>query len=593
MHSKDSRNYRSLSGMNPSRRDFLKLMGKAGGAFLALPLISSSAAGAASGTIKPGRVVVRTPERIILRNGLITDGTGKKAYLGNLLIEESIIKEISRGDIRTEARELDCTNKVISPGFIDMHSHMDWYLPINGCSELKTPFTAQGITTFVAGNCGYGVAAFKKDSSYRDMLEVRTGGLFELKWNTMEEYFSHLHKNGMSHNLLNLAGHGMTRTSIRGFDATPLNSDEMKEMLYLLEEAMDQGACGVSFGLQYEPGVFASLDEISQIAELVKKKDKILTVHLKAYSSLSGTYPLKVFGTPHNLLAIRDMLDIARQTGVRLQISHLIFVGSRTWKNYEQALSMIDEAIKQGVDVKFDTYSYHCGTSIINVFMPEWFLARVPGVYEDKSAMRKLRIEAALILRLLGFGFEDIQITYAKHDELNQFNGMFLSDIAKARGISGFENFVDFARRSGGVARVLNHKYSNPEIVEALIRHPASLFMTDASPASQGVQNPACYGNFPRFFQWIRDKNLISLEDAVYKCSGSSRQRFKINDRGILQKGLAADITVFDYNSIRDNNTVTETDKTPSGIAAVFINGKQVVSESDVDGSINAGVVVT
>ena len=593
MHSKHNCNCKPVSGMNLSRRTFLRLVGKAGGAFLTLPFFASNAVGTASGTIKPGRFGVHNPERFLLKNGLITDGTGKEAYLGNLLIENNIIKEISRGDIRIEARELDCTNKVISPGFIDMHSHMDWYLPAEGHSELKTPFTSQGITTFVAGNCGYGVAAFKKDSPYRDMLESRTGGLFDLKWNTMEEYFAHLRKNGMSHNLANLAGHGTTQTSMRGFDTSPLNNDEIKEMLYLLEEAMEQGACGVSFGLQYEPGVSVTPDEIRQIAELVKKKDKILTVHLKAYSSLSGTYPLKILGTPHNLVAIQDMLDIARQTGVRLQISHLIFVGSRTWKDYEKALSMIDEAIKQGIDVKFDTYSYHCGISTINVFLPEWFLARVPQAYEDRSAMRKLHIEASLILRLLGFGFEDIQIAYANHDELNQYNGRFLADIARARGMAGFDNFVDFARRSGGAARVLNHKNSNSEIMEALIRHPASLFMTNASPATQGIQNPACYGNFPRFFEWIRSKNLISLEEAVYKCSGSSRQRFRIKDRGILQKGLAADITVFDYNSIRDNNTTVETDKKPSGITAVFINGKQVVSENNVDRSINAGVVVT
>jgi len=286
------------------------------------------------------------------------------------------------------------------------------------------------------------------------------------------------------------------------------------------------------------------------------------------------------------------MLNLARATGVRLQISHLIFVGSSTWKNYDEALSMIDAAIKDGIDVKFDTYAYNCGTSHINVFLPEWFLARVPQAYDDASAMRKLHMQATVILWLLGFGFEDIQITYANHPELNRFNGMFLADIAKERGMSPFDNFVDFARKSGGLARVLNHKYSNQEIVEALMRHPASLYMTDASVATEGVQNPACNGNFPRFLQLVREKKLLSLEEAVYKMSGGSAERYKIKDRGILKEGMAADITVFDFGTIRDNNTRTETNKAPTGIDAVFINGVRVLAQGKVDESLNVGKVV-
>lgn len=577
-----------------SRRGFLRILGKATGFLFALPVFRGIAHSAKSGNAVSSKVSFTdaSDPRILLKNGLIVDGTGKKGFIGNLLINGNKIEKIQQGEMEIGGKILDCSDKVISPGFIDMHSHMDWYLPIKGHEELKTSFTAQGVTTFVAGNCGYGVAGFKKDSSHKDMIETRTKGLFKIQWDTMEEYFDYLHRNKPSHNLANLAGHGMTRTSMRGFDPTPLSSNEMKEMLGLLEETMDQGAYGISFGLQYEPGVFATMDEIKQIAEIVKKKDKILTVHLKAYSSLSGTYPLKLFGEAHNLLAIKDMLDVARETGVKLQISHLIFVGSRTWKNYEEALAMIDDAIKDGIDVKFDTYAYHCGTSIINVFLPEWFLARVPEVYDDKSAMRKLHLQAALIFPLLGFGYPDIQITYANHPELNQYNGMFMADIAKERGLSQFDNFVDFARRSNGLARVLNHKYSNLEIVEALMRHPASLFMTDASPATQGVQNPACYGNFPRFLQMARERKLLSLEEAICKMTGASAQRFKIKDRGVLEEGLAADITVFDWKAIRDNNTLTKTDSAPTGIEAVFINGKQVQSRGKVDGSINAGAVV-
>jgi len=530
--------------------------------------------------------------RVLLQNGLIVDGTGSTAFYGDLLIHGDRIERVTPKAVVFSGTTIDCTGKVIAPGFIDMHSHMDWVLPIKGHSELKTPFTAQGVATFVAGNCGFGVAGFKRNSPFKNMLEARTVGLYNLQWDTMAEYFSYLRQNGISHNLVNLAGHGTTRTSIRGFDPKPLYHDEMREMTYLLKEAMEQGAYGVSLGLQYEPGVFATMDELKQIADLVKRKDKILTVHMKAYSSLSGTYPLKIFGRPHNLLAIEDMLTLARETGVRLQLSHLIFVGSRTWKNYGEALELVDRARREGIDVKFDTYVYHCGTSIINVFMPEWFLADVPEAYNRRWSLFKLNMQLQLIKDLLGFGFEEIQITNANHPDLNQYNGMFLPEIAKKRGMGEFENFIDFARKSEGRARVLNHRYSNLEIVTALMQHPAALYMTDATPFPEGVQNPAAYGNFPRFLQYARDYRLLSLEEAVYKMTGASAERFQIKDRGVLKEGNFADITIFDWKKIKDNNTAEITNRTPSGIEAVFINGRQVLRTGKADSEALPGMVL-
>ncbi len=530
--------------------------------------------------------------RLLLKDGLIVDGTGKKAFTGDLLIKGDRIEMITPGELVFRGKTVDCSGKVIAPGFIDAHSHMDWILPIDGYAQLKTPFTAQGVTTFVAGNCGHGVAGFRRKSQYRDMLEARTRGLFSLKWETMEEYFNFLRKSGMTHNLVNLAGHGTTRMSMRGYKPTPMSGEEMKEMLSLLEEAMDQGAYGVSFGLQYEPGIFATLDELKQVARLVKKKDKLITSHMKAYSSLSGTYPLKPFGRPHNLLAIDDMLAVARETGVRMQLSHLIFVGEDTWDTCEEALELIDGAIQEGIDVKFDTYAYHCGTSVINVFFPEWFLAKAPEVYNDRWSLLKLRAQLELIVLLLGFGYEDIQITYANHPDLNRYNGMFLKDIAKERGMSQFDNFLDFAKKSKGMARVLNHRYSNLDNVKTLMRHPAALFMTDATVATKGAQNPACFGNFPRFLQYARDFRLLSLEEVVYKMTGASAERFKVKDRGALKKGYAADITIFDWERVKDNNTPEKTDQNPTGIEAVFINGKQVLGNGRVRESLRAGRVL-
>ncbi len=583
------------------RRLFLKWLAKAASATAMLSAFGvpgkllGSAKTTGSNLTSPGRtprIKVNGNTGTLLKNGLIVDGTGSKAYPGDLLIKGENIEAVTPGEIEFNGRTVDCSGEVIAPGFIDMHSHMDWVLPAEGYHELKTPFTQQGITTFVTGNCGFGVAGFRKNSKFRNMLETRTSGLYPLSWNTMEEYFSVLNRQGISHNMANLVGHGTTRASLRGYDASPLSDAEMEEMLMLFEEAMDQGAYGVSFGLQYEPGVFATLPEMKKIAELVKRKNKLITVHAKAYSSLSGTYPLELFGTPHNLLAIEDMLNLARETGVKLQLSHLIFVGERTWKTFDKAMEMIDAAIAEGLDIKFDTYAYHCGSSIINVFMPEWFLAEVPEAFESTTSLLRLRAEITLIEKLLGFGYQDIQITNAGHPELNKFNGMFLTDIAEERDMGQFENFVDFARQTNGKARVLNHRYSNEEQVKAMMQHPASLFQTDVEVAREGVQNPAAFGNFPRFLQYARDDRLLSLEAVIHKMTGAAAEQFAIKDRGALQKNMAADITVFNWEKVRDNNTKEKTDQKPTGIEYVFINGQPALADDHLDVSILPGKIL-
>jgi N-acyl-D-amino-acid deacylase len=201
-------------------------------------------------------------------------------------------------------------------------------------------------------------------------------------------------------------------------------------------------------------------------------------------------------------------------------------------------------------------------------------------------------VELQLIKDLLGFGFQDIQITNANHPELNEYNGMFLTDIARKRRMGEFDNFIDFARKSEGRARVLNHRYSNLEIVTELMKHSAALYQTDATPFPEGVQNPGAYGNFPLFLQYAREHRLLRLEEAIYKMTGASADRFQIRDRGRLAQGSFADITVFDWQNIKDNNNAETTDNPPTGIDAVFINGKQVLAGKIVDENASPGRVI-
>jgi len=563
------------------RREFLKRAAQVSALAVAQPLLRVSRVEAAA-----------SAPRTLLKNGLIVDGSGKKGHVGDLLVEGARIAQVSATPIAADADVIDCTDKVVAPGFIDVHSHMDWILPMADQAQLKSPFTAQGCTTFVAGNCGFAPAGFRKDSTHMDRIRLADSRAFALTWHTMEGYYAHLREVGLSHNLVNLAAYGTTRTSIRGLDATPLNEDERKELLGLLEEAMDQGARGVSFGLQYEPGIFATPDEVKEVARLVKKKDKIVTVHGRAYSNLSTAYPIDMLGKPHNVLALEEMVEVARETGVRVQYSHLMFAGTTSQATYGQCLDALDKARADGVDIMIDTYPYHCGFSVINVFLSPWFLAKLPDNYHDEAALKRLEGELMLLSSALGFGFDDIQITQAYHPELDQYNGLFLAEIAEKRGISPFEALVDISEKSKGRARVLNHNYSNMAIIDALMAHPACLFMTDSVVFPEGVQNPASFGTFPLLLQYARDRKTLPLEQAVRKMTGANAERLQVRDRGFLKEGLAADITVFDWNGVKDNNTVTDTGNAPTGIEAVFMNGKQVKRDGRVDDAANAGVVV-
>ncbi len=545
----------------------------------------------ASGVLIGGSLLKRTTVEAadsepctLLKNGLIVDGAGKKGFAGCVLIKGGRIEEVSESPIDIDCPTLDVTGKVVAPGFIDAHSHMDWILPLEGRDELKLPFIAQGCTTFVAGNCGFGVAGFRKSSGHKKEIAP---GLFpnaEMPWDTMAEYYEHMRGAGMSHNLANLAGHGTIRVSIRGMDPSPLTDDEMKELLALLERAMDEGAIGVSLGLQYAPGIFATMDEIKRVAQLAKSRDKILAVHGRAYSILSAEYPLNPFGPPHNVLALKEMIGVARETGVRLQYSHLMFAGTKSHVTYQECLAAVDAAIAEGIDVQIDSYPYHCGNSILGVIMPKWFREKLPDSYHNPEALKRLEAELTALSMLVGLSYPDIQVMSVAHSDFKQYEGMFLSDIAQKRGRGPFETFIELAEKSGERdTRVLLHNYSNMEIIDALMQYPACLFMTDALPGKEN-RNPASYGTFPLFLQYARDRNRISLEQAVRKMTGATADRFRLKDRGYLRKGTAADVTVFDWHTVKDNTTIAEFDRIPTGIEIVFMNGKQVLQ----DGTVNA-----
>lgn len=524
---------------------------------------------------------------IILKDGLIVDGTGACGFGGDVLVQDGVIAEIAKGgmDVPEGAIAVDCSDKVVAPGFVDLHSHMD-ALVIEGDPRAFDSFTRQGVTSFVGGNCGFSSFAYKAGGPHQNLV---ASGLFGGEETAVgikgyDFFTDKVRQSDIPHSVVSLAGHGTCRTSVIGHEPRLLSASEQDEMLSILDQAMEEGAPGVSLGLQYKPGIFARHDELEAVAQRVKARDKILTVHARAYSNFSGTYPMNPFGRDHNLRAIDDMVKLARDTGVRLQFSHLIFVGRRTWANLEEAVALFDDAIDDGVDIKFDMFSYPCGATTLSTFLPEWFVARMPQSLDNTADLMRLRLELIAGFALVGFGYADMQVTHTASSEYKSYDGLFVPQIAAHVGKSEFQTVIDIIRCSGGAARVLNHSYYNQATIDHLMKHPAAIFATDAWSEAGGTKNPAAYSNFPRFLELARDKNIISLEEAVHKMTGAAVERIPVEGRGFLKQGAVADITIFDPGKISTAVTQECPDAAPVGIEQVYIGGKVMLGR---DGAVH------
>ena len=532
---------------------------------------------------------------LLIKDGTIVDGTGAPAFPGAVAVQDGKIAAVIRSAEEADAAAagsstvLDAAGLTVCPGFIDVHSHADWILPLPDHPVILAPLLEQGITTVIGGNCGYSPAPLQPASSHlkqiEEMSEFLSDRPLEFKWDGMHSFLEQLEEDGVALNVTMLAGHGTMRVSLYGNNYAYPGADGISALAKLAAAALEEGACGISLGLGYAPGIFSGMRELEGMARCAHRYGRLLTVHLRALSRLSGAYPLKLFDRePHNLKALREMLDLAERTGVKMQISHLIFVGKKTWPTVDRALEMIDQAVARGADIAFDSFPYLCGNTTIFVVYPTWFLQDIERNFRSTRARFRLKLEVELITRLLGFGLEDIQVLWGGHPEAEQYNGMFFGDIARAMGCPVLEAYLKISELSRGKTLCLLHKYSGNESDESAYRkvlaHPLNLVETDTILTRRGRQNPAGFGTFPRVIQrYHKELGLLSLEEAIAKMTGRSARRFGLKERGSITPGCWADLTVFDYAAIKDNTSFQQLEARPSGIRHVFVNGTEVVRD--------------
>lgn len=526
----------------------------------------------------------RTDSVTLLKNAKIYDGTGAEPFLGDVLVAGDRIAQVGQGIPEEPVyRVVDLKGLSLTPGFIDIHSHNDWFAIRKEPLKFFEPFVRQGITTFVAGNCGLSAVGFDDDSPHKDKMG---GGLFffeDTAIGQVEDYLQTVDGN-MPCNMAVLAGHCTARASVSGSVNRELTADEETAMLDILEKALQQGAAGISLGLMYDPGLYAQTEELKKVAALCEKYDRPLTVHPRANSAVSMSYP-ELLGRSHLLRAVDELVEIVKGSRTKLHYSHAIFVGRRSFKDKDEFLSIMNQLRSQGVDAMFDIYNETLGVSVITVILPAWYQAMSPE--ERKKPLNRLKLSVLVYASslLLGFGFDDIQVAYIGKG-YEHYEGKTVHQIAKMENMSDLNAYLMLCEKSDFKGRVNMGPYTTPEIISEFEHNPHCLYMTDAWVEDYGVQNPAIYDCFPKF---LRDALLgtgDTLPNTIHRMTGASAERFRLQDRGYVRPGCFADLTAFCEEELK---TSAADQEKSFGIRRVWINGQPVLE----DGQIHEGALKT
>ncbi|MBI3785357.1 MAG: amidohydrolase family protein [Deltaproteobacteria bacterium] len=533
---------------------------------------------------------------LILRNATVIDGSGSNPTHGDVAVTGGRIQAVdSLADVKG-AEEIDCTGKVVAPGFIDMHSHSDWVAPLPEHGDVLAPLVEQGMTTMVGGNCGCSPAPYLPSNSKLLPLVGRMLHDHDLDygWSSMGSFLNALEQRGVALNIAQLVGHGTLRVAAMGSSQAAANAEQIAAMADLLRAALDEGAIGFSTGLGYAPGVFADTDELVGITAPLKERNATYTSHARSYIALGRLDdPDQV---PSNIHALDETAAVGRAHGVKVQHSHLIFVGDKTWPTTDRALEHLDRLASE-IDIGCDAFPYVGGNTTLVVFMPPWTLTNLKEATSDPEQRERVAGTLRWVLPALGMRWEDTQILWAPDESKVHYQGMTIAEIATDRGASATETYLDLVQELGSQTRIMNWNYSGRDGEEASLRkvlqHPLTCFEADTILTGNGFDNPASYGNFPRVLgRYVRELKLITLPEAIRRMTSASAARFGLRDRGRIAAGLAADLVVFDPAVVGDNTTRKAPNRSPSGIETVVLNGQIVVRNGTFDRASRAGKVL-
>ena len=521
--------------------------------------------------------------KTLFKNGIIYDGSGARPYKGDVLIEDDRIAEVAPAIDTAADKVIDIEGRQICPGLIDAHSHNDFFYDYEDAEKYYKPFIEQGITTQITGNCSFSPFGADEDTPYRDKIG---GGLFDAKHPCSFAEFKRRAEGNLYVNLVPLIGQGSVRAGISGFSAEPLTAEQLEKELAHVREAMEGGAFGGSLGFMYEPDRYATEEEILAFAGEIAKYDGIVTIHPRACSIVSADYPL-LTKKSHLEMGLDEAVDIMHKSGCRMEYSHLIFTGQRSWKLLDKMLTTFYRERAKGSPIAFDNYAFHYGASVITVVFPEWYAQLSREEAAKPVNRRKLELTILMYRKVLGIDWEDMVVAYISDDH-REYEGKTVKQCAEEEGLSCLDMYLRLVDLSDRAGSIYLGKYYNAEIVRRLMNDELSVFMTDAWVEEKGLQNIAAFQTFPQFLI-LAKRDGIPVQKVVRKMTGLTADRFGISERGYLRPGYKADITVIDLDNMKVDES--KPDFRPEGIVHVFVNGKAVMEDGKYLGG-KAGEVV-
>jgi N-acyl-D-amino-acid deacylase len=539
-----------------------------------------TAAGAAlvPGVVRVGEAVSGAPE-LVLRNALVFDGTGAPPFEGDVALEGGRISAVGRRLPGRGTAELELRGLALAPGFIDVHSHTELSLLVDPKAESKI---RQGVTTEVVGQDGSSLGPWRDDEFARLREEQRAKYGVDLDFRDLPGFFRRLEKQGTAVNIASMVGAGTLRALVVGEDNRPATVAELARMTALVAEALAAGACGLSSGLEYTPGAFASTAELVALSRPLHGTGLPYASHMRNEDD-------ELFA------AVEEAVAVGRGAGASVQVSHLKAQGERNWWKGRPVLGMLEAARSTGVDVMFDRYPYVAySTGLSNLFPARErdggttaFLARLA----DPGQRPRLVAEVQDKIAQLG-SWDAVLVSSTYADSLAWARGKRLGALAKERGEEPYDLLVRLITEDRDRAGMVGFGMDE-EGTERILAHPLGMICSDASalsvtgPLAEGSPHPRAFGSFPRVLgHYCRERRIMPLETAVYKMTGMAAARLRLRDRGRIAPGLAADLVAFDPNTVADRATFEKPQQYPVGIPHVLVAGKFVVRDGNHTGTL-------
>ncbi len=522
-----------------------------------------------------------TPERsyeVLIKNATIVDGSGNPAYMADLGINADTIAAVgtlkgSKGDI-----EIDATGLTASPGFINMLSWANVSLIEDGRSQSDL---RQGVTLEVMGE-GRSMGPLNERMKL-EMKENQQHIKYDISWTSLGEYLDHLEEKGISTNVASFVGNGTLRNYVMGYEKREPSEDEMAIMKSLLKEAMEEGAVGMSTSLIYVPSGHAETSEITELAKIVSEYDGMYVSHIRDEEG-------------QLLEAVQELLTIAEEADIRSEIYHFKASGNANWHLLDSAIQLVNTARKNGLEVTTDMYMYNASSTGLNVVLPGW--AKDGG---HTSTMKLIEDTAMRNKMLMEMDFhvppEKILLVGFRNKDLRKNIGKTLQEVASERGTSPENTVLDLIYEDNSRIQVVYFSMSE-ENIEKKLALPYMAICSDAgSYTNEGIfleqsTHPRAYGSFARLLgHYVRDRKIISLEEAIYRLTSLPASNLKIAKRGLLKPGYFADVVLFDASTIRDHATFSEPHQYATGVQHVFVNGLQVLKDGEHTGLFPGRVV--